>query len=74
MHFAPSPIINDKYSLTQRDLGGGGSLTDIAPLTPAEDVVPPVGPDGDAVLADPAVAGLVVLPGRVGPQRSPVGS
>ena len=36
--------------------------------------VPSISSDGDAVLADPAVAGLVVLPGRVGPQTASVGS
>ena len=61
-------------SQSQRQLGGCSSLTDELPLRVADDVVPATGAEADAVLADPAVAGLVVLPGRVGPQRSPVGS
>ena len=46
----------------------------MAPLTFAEDVVPSTGPEGDTVLADTTVAGLVGLPGRVGPQRSSIGA
>ena len=70
MYTAPSRC----HYKPRRNLGGGSFLTDELPLRVADDVVPATGAEADAVLADPAVAGLVVLPGRVGLQRSSVGA
>ena len=61
-------------SQSQRQLGGCSSLTDELPLRVADHVVPPAGSEADAVLADPAVVWLVVLPGRVGLQDRAVGA